>query len=373
MQRQMTPSPTTKLCRTAVAIPVCNEAGHIADCLTALDAQVSAQADHIVLCINNTFDNTAAVARGVKLRAGTTLHIMEIELPPGHANAGTARRIAMDFAAARIGIDGVILTTDADAVVDDDWLAANLTALRNGADVVAGWVDLNAQDWSRIPLRLHEDDARECAYDNLCDTMHALLDPDVADPLPRHTQHSGASIAVTARMYAVAGCMPAISVGEDRAFLAALRNVDARVRHAPECHVTVSGRINGRATGGMADTIRRRLAVPDEYLDERLEPADACARRADMRRRLRACWSERSLIPAFATENGLDPNLVSRLIEAGSFGAAWAHIEHHSGILKRHRVAVADLPEQMERASEICRLLRGGNETVLQDILKVAA
>ena len=32
--------------------------------------------------------------------------------------------------------------------------------------------------WGAIPARLHEDDARECAYDALCDEIHAILDPD---------------------------------------------------------------------------------------------------------------------------------------------------------------------------------------------------
>ena len=77
--------------------------------------------------------------------------------------------------------------------------------------------------------------------------------------------------------------MPPIPLGEDRAFFAALRRIDARIRHAPEVRVTVSARTNGRATGGMADTIRRRLEKPDEMLDENLEPAVNATRRAELR------------------------------------------------------------------------------------------
>ena len=184
----------------------------------------------------------------------------------------------MAEAARLAGLDGVLLTTDADGQVDPDWLAANLQCLADGADAVAGWVDLHPIEWGAIPRALHEDDARECAYDRLCDEIHGLLDPDPADPLPRHTQHSGASIAVTAAAFARCGGVPAIPSGEDRALIAALRRVDARIRHAPEVHVSVSGRTEGRSEGGMADTIRRRLAKPDEYIDDRLEPALDCAR-----------------------------------------------------------------------------------------------
>ena len=342
----------------AVAIPARDEAGFISACLRALDRQTGAQIDHIVLCVNNTCDGTADIARSEQLQPGTLLHVLEPQLSPAHAFAGTARRLAMEFAAKLVGKNGVILTTDADAVVDPDWLAQNLAALRNGADAVAGWVDLDPADWAQIPLKLHEDDARECAYDDLCDELHARLDPDPADPWPRHTQHSGASIAVTARAYAMAGGMPAKAVGEDRAFFAALRHIDARIRHAPECHVTVSGRMNGRATGGMADTIRRRMVSPDEFLDDRLEPADDCARRADLRRRLRDCLADPALVREFAEDICMEPEWLERRLAAGSFGAAWADIEQTSTVLQRRRVAVEDLPKHMARAQALCTTLR---------------
>jgi hypothetical protein len=283
---------------------------------------------------------------------------MEPELAPSEANAGHARRLAMELAAQLVGEDGVILTTDADAVVDPDWIAENLRALEAGADAVAGWVDLDAADWAQIPIKLHEDDARECAYDALCDELHARLNPDPADPLPRHTQHSGASIAVSARIYTLAGGLPAVHVGEDRAFFVALRHVDARIRHSPACHVTVSGRMQGRAAGGMADTIRRRMLSPDAYLDDRLEPADCCARRADLRRRLRACLADHELVAEFAEDVKLDAAWVTALVHAGRLGKAWTAIEEHSVVLQRRRVAVNDLPEQMARAEELCRRLR---------------
>ena len=342
----------------AVAIPARDEAGYIAACLHALDRQIGSQVDHIVLCINNTSDGTAAVARDVKLRPGTRLHVMEPVLPPDQANAGNARRLAMDLALGLVGPEGIILTTDADATVDADWVAQTIAALRAGADAVAGWVDLDRQDWASIPLKLHEDDARECAYDELCDAIHAYLDPDPSDPLPRHTQHSGASIAVTARAYALAGGMPAAAVGEDRAFFQALRHIDARIRHAPECHVTVSGRVDGRAAGGMADTIKRRLVSPDMFLDDRLEPADDCARRADLRQRLRACFGDHALAREYADDVGLDLGWVLSLLQAGRFGAAWATIEQSSSVLRRERVAVADLPAQMARAEALLGKLR---------------
>ena len=65
----------------------------------------------------------------------------------------------MQEAARLAGPAGVLLTTDADGLVDPDWLAANLAAIEAGADAVAGWCELHPVEWGAIPPRLHEDDA----------------------------------------------------------------------------------------------------------------------------------------------------------------------------------------------------------------------
>ena len=344
---------------TAVAIPACNEADRIGPCLEALDAQTGAQLDAIVLLINNTTDDTVGVARRVSLRAGTRLRIIERHFPPEQATAGYARQQAMEHAAALAGPGGVLLTTDADGQADPDWLAANLAAIAAGADAVAGWVELHPIDWGAIPARLHEDDARECAYDALCDELHARLDPDPADPMPRHTQNSGATIAVTASAYARCGGVPPIASGEDRALIAALRRVDARVRHAPEVHVTVSGRIEGRSQGGMADTIRRRLTRPDEFIDDRLEPATACARRARCRAAARAAYQAGRIgDAALAQALQLDPGILAGFMDVPHFGMAWEAVERASPVLVRRPVAVAELAAQTAMAEAILSVLR---------------
>ena len=343
-----------------VAIPARDESGLVGACLEALDAQVGAQLNHIVLFANNCTDETAAAALAVPLQRGTTLHVIERDLPPEQSNAGHARRMAMQCAAALAGPNGVLLTTDADGRVDPDWLAANLAALGAGADVVCGWAELDPIDWGGIPAILHEDDARECAYDALCDELHALLDPDPADPLPRHTQNSGASIAVTAAAFARCGGVPNVATGEDRALIAALRRVDARIRHAPEVRVVVSGRTVGRSAGGMADTIRRRLTMADPYLDDRLEPALDCARRAASRRQWRAAYETGVGWQELAVQLGLEPVRMRTMLTM-SVGEAWYAIEAESPMLRRSMVAIADLPAQMAMVETILTVLRAGD------------
>lgn len=344
---------------TAVAIPAKDEADRIAGCIDALNSQDGARLDHIVVLVNNSTDRTADILRSARVHRSTTLHIIEKTLPPDHANAGFARRFAMETAASLAGPHGVLLTTDADGLVDPDWLAANLAVLRAGVDAVAGWVELHPIEWGQIPAKLHEDDARECAYDALCDEIHGLLDPDPADPLPRHTQHSGASIAVTVAAYHRCGGVPALRSGEDRALIAALRRFDASVRHAPQVHVTVSGRTVGRSDGGMAETIRRRLTKPDEFLDDRLEPAVACARRAISRAELRQAYADPALgLQPLAERLQLGVSTLIALLRQPYFGMAWEAVEKQSPALVRRLVPVTSLMAEMASARAILAEIR---------------
>ena len=336
-----------------VTIPAKDEAEHIGACLRALAMQRGAQADAVVLVVNNTRDQSAIVARSLASALPFVLHVIEHDFPAAVACAGHARRMAMDYAAALAGWDGVLLTTDADGQVAPDWLARNLAYLGGGVEVIAGCAMLTPADALLIPTRLHEDDARECAYAAALDEIAALLDPEPWDPLPRHTEHSGASICVTLDCYRRAGGMPSAPLAEDRAFFAALRRVDARIRHAPEVRVSVSGRIHGRAPGGMADTIRRRLTRADAWLDDALEPAANAIRRARLRNRLRRVFAARlreSFVHGYAHDLGVSAEHVAGALLAPCFGEAWAALETSSPVLARVRVAVADLPGEMTRA-----------------------
>jgi GT2 family glycosyltransferase len=342
-----------------IGIPVKNEAARIANCLHALSAQEDLENHRIavVLLLNNCTDSTARIVRQLTSELPIKVHSFEVVLPPHEGNAGFARRMAMERASALVDPAGVLLTTDADGCVDPRWIARNLRALSNGADAVAGRIDIDPFEAALIPARLHEDDARECAYADLLDKLNDKFDPDPDDPLPRHSEHSGASIAVKAAVYRRVGGFPAIALGEDRAFFEALRRVDARIRHAPEVRVVVSGRTVGRATGGMADTIRRRLIKPDQTVDDRLEPAMDAARRAGMRRGVRLAWSSpgkcSKLFNYLATRLNVDSQKIVQILSSSHFGAAWAELERISIPFHKRKVPVADLENQTQLARAI--------------------
>ena len=330
-----------------IAIPVRNEEGLIAACLTAIGRQAGAPWPHVLLLLNNTTDRTAWVAREAAAAQPMTLTILEHSFPLAEQTAGHARRLAMQHAARRVQPGGVLLCTDADGRVAPDWLAANLFHIRQGADAVAGRALMDSADAAAIPAALHEADGREVAYATVLDQIACLLDPDPADPWPRHTEHSGASICVTLDAYRRCGGVPAVSLGEDRAFFAALRGIDARIRHAPDVVVIVSGRVFGRARGGMADTIRRRLTAPDPFIDDALEPALDRMRRLRLRRRLRSARAEGSLVPDIAAELCWPVRRIEAALALPSFGAAWAALEESCTALAPRPVPTTALAAEM--------------------------
>ena len=259
-----------------VAIPVRNEASNILGCLSALSSQTYRGYFEVLLLLNDCTDGTEAVIQQATESWPFRLHMVcrDLQVP----SAGLARQQAMDQAADLT--NGVILTTDADSRVGRSWIAANLGAIARGADAVAGKAEIDPVDAARLPAKLLENEARVVLLSTLLDRIDWLMDPDPADPWPRHVQHSGASIAVTVECYHRAEGMPSMPLGEDRAFFQRLRQVDARIRHHPDVVVTVSGRLAGRAVGGMADTMRRRIQRAYIWLDETIEPAAKHADRA---------------------------------------------------------------------------------------------
>jgi GT2 family glycosyltransferase len=339
-----------------VAVPARNEAERIGACLGALRDQ-QRRPDAMILLLNNCTDDTEAVARALAPGLGFDLHIVSRNLPAGKANAGCARRDAMRLAADVAGPHGALLTTDADAIVPAGWVGHNLAALNRGVDVVCGRAEVDPAEAALIPPRLHADDALEGRLIGLLDDLAWLLDPEPHDPPPRHTEASGASLAVSATAYHRVGGIPAVPAGEDRAFVAALWRMDARVRHDPGITVTVSGRVEGRAPGGMADAIRRRMERQDEFTDDQAEPAAAAFLRYSLRSVARQAWMARRLDPVLADDLEIPAGVLAEALHRPFFGSAWAALERASPRLIRRRVRFIDLRQEVAQAEAIMRRL----------------
>ncbi|PIK72608.1 glycosyl transferase [Methylobacterium frigidaeris] len=358
-----------------VAVPVRNEVARIGACLRALAAQEEIGADGlgIVLFLNNCTDGTAEAVAALVPALRVQVRVIERDFAGAHA--GWARREAMEAAALWLEEvapvvgrldgtvpDGVILTTDADSRVPPDWVARNLAALAGGADAAAGTITLDEAEAARLPDALHARGRLEGTYEALLVALESLIDPVAHDPWPRHATRSGASLAVRLSAYRAAGGMPALPLGEDRAFAAALLRADARIRHAPDIVVVTSGRLDGRAPGGAADTMRQRCAVPETPCDPRLEPLSRALFRYAWGRRLRrlhgagrfartGLWAPWLRVPRAEAH---------RIAGLPTLGARLAAIEAASPLLACHPLRPRALPRQIRAARLLLAGLRRG-------------
>jgi hypothetical protein len=258
------PVPPEPGCEVSVVIPAKNEADSLERTLAALANQIDASGCplnmrryEILVLVNNSSDASAHVARRFSRRTRLLkLHVAEINFPERVAHVGQARRLLMDAAWHRLMQSGrprgIIATTDADTVVSATWVDSTINAVRNGADAVGGRI-LIAPDELRSmdahALRFH---LLDVGYRSLLTEVESLIDPDPGDPWPRHFQHFGASLAVTAEAYEKAGGLPIQPCLEDVALHAQLERIGATIRHSPDVRVSTSARPHGRTGFGFA-------------------------------------------------------------------------------------------------------------------------
>lgn len=335
-------------CVACVIIPARNEEVHLARTLDALRLQktcmgtpLNPRSYEIILLLNNCTDGSEQVATSYARRyPEMQMHVVLRQLPPEQAHVGTARRLLMDTAYARLQHCAhphcAILSTDGDTVVAPDWIARNMAAIQAGADVVGGVIHLFPDEMESLAgaePETMEAYRRDRAFQARVARLESLLDPDACDPWPRHLQHFGASLACTPAIYALSGGLPPVKPLEDVAFVDALRKVGARIRHCPETHIFTSARLHGRAEVGLSGQLRHWKSDAEEgrthlvdsadwlmhrfrtvealrRLNESLTPPDASEFPVEWRDRLREVHSER-LPPARFLEV-LDCN---RLIE----------------------------------------------------------
>ncbi|WP_158883939.1 glycosyltransferase family A protein [Rhodanobacter sp. L36] len=356
-----------------IAIPVHNEIDRIDACVHALSQQQAfsflatnrAARIRAVFLVNNSTDGTAEWLLQHLHEWPLAAVVIQVDLPDAERSAGRARWLvnhaAMDMAHAA---HGQLFMTDADSCVPNDWVRRYSRMLEQGWDAIAGCVAINQDDCEQIVSSLDHRNHLEACYTGLIDELESLLDPVHHDPWPRHFNASGASLATTMAAVRRLDDLPSLACGEDRAFIRAMEALDLHVRHETMIPVRTSGRLFGRAKGGMADTLRHRSHVPDAWCDDRLERAD----RAYLRASLRATWRqlhlhrkpERVLIEQFAADLGVSLHIVGMAAELETFGASWHALEAASPRLVRRAIAPSHLALEIQRAQDLLRTVRRG-------------
>ncbi len=371
-------TPPLPECEVCVIVPVRNEAATLWTTLSALYEQYDLQHQRIdprryevIVFANNCSDGSAAIAHQFAAsHPNFVLHVAERSLPPSEAYIGRVRQILMDEAYQRlIGLGrklGVIASTDGDSYVASTWIAAIEQEISNGADAVGGRITLDRTGLARLDPYAKRCHLQEVGYRSLIAELEARVDPDPADPFPRHFQHYGASLAVTAQMYAQAGGLPAVRSPEDVAFYQALVRSNARFRHSPLVKVVTSARRSGRAAQGLANQLNEwsKMGQTDQpYL---AESAEAVLTRLRARCRLRSLWHSHlegyaldlSQVRELARVLGVpDRWLIDQLFQPRTFGDLFEQVEQRqSGIWAERwqsvpiETAIADLRSYLTQA-----------------------
>ncbi|MBW4517671.1 MAG: glycosyltransferase [Timaviella obliquedivisa GSE-PSE-MK23-08B] len=335
-------------CNICVIIPVRDEAETIESTLLALVHQVNFQgcpldpdSYEVIVLANNCRDNSAAIARRFAEQYPTfVLHVVEIELPHAQAYIGRVRQLLMDEAYYRLvqlGHNrGLIASTDGDTRVAPNWIAATLEEIHRGADAVSGRLLTDRNDRALLDTHTRACYLRAVGYGYLSVELEAYIDPDPFDCLPRHHQHGGASLAVTAEMYAIAGGMPSVRTPEDVAFYQALVRVGARFCHSSQVRVFTSMRRQGRTDNGMANQLSQWTDLGQQHQPYLVESAAALETRWWGRKNLRSLW--RCTLDGFppkaqeirAIANLLQVNalwLNQAMVKAGSFAELFMLVE----------------------------------------------
>ncbi|MHA6346879.1 glycosyltransferase family 2 protein [Roseivivax sp. CAU 1761] len=263
------PFPILPDLRLAVVIPARNEAQRITRCLAALAAQEdrAALGLGVFVVANGCTDETAPVARAALHRLGLPGRVLTRRV--GKGGVGRARDLGVQAARAACPALDIVLTSDADCVADPAW-AARMAAALTTAPAACGRIlgaadDLEATGGDYPPIEVESRYARQ--------TRRLLELLDLRRPGEVHDmQVGGANMGFRPEILAAVGGVPHLPSQEDRTLVARLRGAGHRVAWVPRAVVHASCRRDGRAPGGMAETLRLRRGAEDDPLDSSLRP-----------------------------------------------------------------------------------------------------
>lgn len=350
---QKTPQPLVSIpplpqCEVCIIVPVRNEAQTLEATLSALNYQIDLEGNkldwrryEVILLANNCSDNSAEIARNfARSHPELVLHVAEVTLSSAEAYIGRVRQILMDEAYHRLVYigrnQGIIASTDGDSQVTPTWIAANLAEIAAGADAVGGRIYTTKTSRATLNPYAKACYLREVGYRSLIAQLEDYIDPDPYDRFPRHYQHYGASLAVTAQMYKQAGGLPAVRTPEDVAFYQALLRVNARFRHSPLVKVVTSARQTGRAALGLANQLQQWTLMEVDKQPFLVESVNAIALRLQVRYQLRLLWSgildgyqpDVTYIAQIADDLGVTAQwLAKELTQLCTFGLLFERIE----------------------------------------------
>ena len=189
-----------------------------------------------------------------------------------------------------------------------------------------------------------------------------MVDPDLADPWPRHFQHYGPSLAVSRGVYLASGGMPPLRAIEDAAFGWALERIDVGFVHDPAVKVFTSDRDSERIAGvAFSSSLREWTRMAAEAREPAVIGLNHLLQLLKWKVALRRAYRQRSLrglplLAGLADHLGVSlASLQERVSEAPSFGSLYLEL----------RQQIVDTPGFSDRTytqaiAELRRFTRSG-------------
>ena len=361
-------------CKVSVVIPVRNEAENLASTLSAFTNQKNLDGNAldprffelIILANNCTDDSAEIIKRFQREHPRLQIHLAEISPSPEDSNIGSVRRLLMNEAFFRFKTasrNGVILTTDGDTRVADNWIAANLREIESGAEAVGGRIIIAPNELAKMDAKCREFHLQDEEYRLLAAEIEGLIDDLPHDTSPRHHQHFNGSFAVKTDVYEKAGGVPKVKFLEDVAFYESLQRIDAKFRHSPLVQVFTSARDVGRSEVGLSYQLNEWRKLGECGAEFLVESAYTIEAKLKAKRKLRGVWRQivAGGFPTNADAVNLSQNLdvptqflVDELDNSATFGSLYERILHEQQRIgdwqKRHltvplQIALKDLTQ----------------------------
>lgn len=223
--------------QTVVVVPAHNELSHLPQCLRALTTAALCLPTPVctVVVLDSSDDGSEQLAG----EFGPDVHFISVDA----GNVGAARAAGFEYSKSLYGQidpqDTWYATTDADSVVDADWLMRMVRPdLHAGADMVLGVV--------RVPNWRHFPPAVVRRY------LRSYRSPG-AD----HDHVHGANMGFRADAYWHVGGFRALATGEDVELVERFEAAGLTVHRDRRLSVATSDRRDARAPGGFAHHLRK--------------------------------------------------------------------------------------------------------------------
>jgi glycosyltransferase involved in cell wall biosynthesis len=222
----------TDFAQAAVVVPAHNELSHLPACLRALTtAALCVPTPVVIVVVLDSSDDGSDALAG---RFGPDVHFVSVEA----GNVGAARAAGFEYARSLCSHSDPertwFATTDADSVVDADWL---LRMTRADADMVLGVVRITA--WRHFPAAV----ARRY--------LRGYHSKGKA-----HNHIHGANMGFRADAYWRVGGFRALATDEDVELVDRFEAAGLRIHRDATLSVATSDRRDSRAPGGFASHLR---------------------------------------------------------------------------------------------------------------------